>query len=124
MVSPQQLGIGVSSSVELKHIAAWIRIEERLASGRGGAIAKDDHVNAHNTFDKRSKVLTAREWAKSKKPSAALFSRKSDFHTRRIFSPGLRKIRTEHGFFAREKLGASRGTPLQACSTLVESHKR
>jgi hypothetical protein len=34
MACPQQLGIGVASGVELKHVTAQIWLEERLASGR------------------------------------------------------------------------------------------
>jgi hypothetical protein len=54
VVFPQQLGIGVSSGVELKNVTAWIWSEERLASGRDEALAKDDRINAHNTFDNKS----------------------------------------------------------------------
>jgi hypothetical protein len=53
MVCPQQLGIGVSSDIELKNVTTRIWSEERLASGRGGALAKDDRINAHNTLDVR-----------------------------------------------------------------------
>jgi hypothetical protein len=52
-------------------------IEERLATGRGGAVVKDDRINARNTFCNKSQVLTARGM-----PNAALFARISDFQAR------------------------------------------
>jgi hypothetical protein len=56
---PQQLGIGVSTGLELKNIIFRICSEERLALCRGGALAKDDRINAHNTFDNKRQVATS-----------------------------------------------------------------
>jgi hypothetical protein len=52
-------------------------IEERLATGRGGAVVKDGRINAHNTFCNKSQVLAARRM-----PNAALFARISDTQAR------------------------------------------
>jgi hypothetical protein len=82
MVCPQQLGIGVSTGVELKNITPRIWLEERLASGRGGALAKDDRINIHNTFDNKSQVSTSQEWAEVEEPNAVLFARISDTQAR------------------------------------------
>jgi hypothetical protein len=61
IVFPQQLVIGVSTGIELKNTTLLICLEERLALGRGGALAKDGRINAHNTFDNKSQVSTSRE---------------------------------------------------------------
>jgi hypothetical protein len=82
MVCPQQLGIGVSSVVELKNVITRIWSEERLASGRGRAVVKDDRINANNIFDIEGQVLTAREWEKVEEPKAALFARTSEIQAR------------------------------------------
>jgi hypothetical protein len=60
-VFPQQLGIGVRNGGEAKNMIFRMCSEERLASGRGEAVVKDDRINAHNTFYNKSQVLTARE---------------------------------------------------------------
>jgi hypothetical protein len=78
-----ELEIGFSSDVKLKNVIARIRSEERLASGRGGALAKDGRINAHNTFNDRSQVLTAQELVKSGEPSLALFACTSDYFARK-----------------------------------------
>jgi hypothetical protein len=49
-VLPQQLGIGVSNGGEAKHVMLRMCMEERLATGRGGVVVKEDRINAHNTF--------------------------------------------------------------------------
>jgi hypothetical protein len=74
---PQQLGIGVSSSLEAKNLIFRMCIEERLATGGGGAVVKDDRINAHNTFCKMSQVFAALEI-----PNAVLFARISDIQAR------------------------------------------
>jgi hypothetical protein len=43
---------------------------------------EDDRINANNTFDNKSQVLTAPELAEVKKPKAALFARISDTQAR------------------------------------------
>jgi hypothetical protein len=47
---PQQPGIRVSTGLEAKNIFIRMCIEERLATGRGGAVVKDDRIYAHNKF--------------------------------------------------------------------------
>jgi hypothetical protein len=123
---PQKLGIEVSLGVELKNIIERIWLEKRLASGRGGALAKGGLIHANNTFDHRSQVLTAREWAKSGEPSAALFARTSDYFAREHADILTLTVEdpSEHSSFTRNELGASRGTLSQACSVLVASHRR
>jgi hypothetical protein len=84
---PKQLGIGVRNGGEAKHVMLWMCKEERLATGRGEVVVKDDRINAHNTFSNMAQVLAARDI-----PGAALFARMSDTRpgrTRRS-SPGLR----------------------------------
>jgi hypothetical protein len=49
-VLPQQLGIGVRNGGEAKHVMLRMCKKERLATGRGGVVVKDDRINAHNTF--------------------------------------------------------------------------
>jgi hypothetical protein len=51
--------------------------EDRLASGRGGVVVKDDHINEHNTFSNKKQVLAARELQE-----ATLFVRMSDILAR------------------------------------------
>jgi hypothetical protein len=58
---PQQLGIFVPAGLEAKNLIFRMSIEERLATGRGGVVVKDDRINAHNIFDNKSQVLAARE---------------------------------------------------------------
>jgi hypothetical protein len=41
-VRPQQLGIAVSGGLEVKNLIFRMCIEERLATGRGGAVVKDE----------------------------------------------------------------------------------
>jgi hypothetical protein len=72
-VLPQQLGIGVSNGGEAKHVMLRMCQEERLATGRGGVVVKDDRINAHNTFNNKQQVLAARAMT-----GAALFARMSD----------------------------------------------
>jgi hypothetical protein len=57
----KQLGIFVPAGLEAKNLIIRMSIEERLATGRGGVIVKDDRINAHNTFDNKRQVLAARE---------------------------------------------------------------
>jgi hypothetical protein len=76
-VRPQQLGIAVSSGLEAKNLIFRMCIEHRLATGIGGAVVKDDRINAHNTFCNMSQVLAARGM-----PNAALFARISDTQAR------------------------------------------
>jgi hypothetical protein len=49
-VRPQQLGIAVSSGLEAKSLIFRMCIEQRLATGTGGAVVKGDRINAHHTF--------------------------------------------------------------------------
>jgi hypothetical protein len=76
-VLPQQLGIGVSNGMEATHVMMRMCIEQRLATGRGGVVVKDDRINAHNTFNNKQRVLAARAMA-----GAALFARMSDILAR------------------------------------------
>jgi hypothetical protein len=120
-VLPQQLGIGIQNSGEAKHVMLRMCKEERLATGRGGVVVKDNRINAHNTFSNKEQVLAARAMT-----DAALFARMSDtlattqaeIFTRTSMNPsGVRPLTTSW-------LGASRGTPSQPCSTLVASLRR
>jgi hypothetical protein len=47
--------------------------EERLATGRGGVVVKDDRINALSTFNNKQQVLAARAMT-----DAALFAHMSD----------------------------------------------
>jgi hypothetical protein len=95
----------------------------RLASGRGGALAKDDRINENNTFDNRSQVLTVREWAKSEGPSSAIFARTSDLHARQQADILTRTLENPFGarFLCTRETGGEQG---QAYCTLVASHRR
>jgi hypothetical protein len=48
-------------------------MEERLATGRGEVVVKDDRINAHSTFNNKLQVEAARAMT-----DAALFARMSD----------------------------------------------
>jgi hypothetical protein len=84
-VLPQELGIGVQNGGEAKHVMLRMCKEERLATGRGGVVVKDDRINAHNTFSNKEQVLAARAMT-----DAALYARVSNTLARNhaeIFTP-------------------------------------
>jgi hypothetical protein len=118
---PQQLGIGVSNGGEAKHVMLRMCKEERLATGRGGVVVKDDRINAHSTFNNKQQVLAAFDM-----PGGTLFARMSDtlarmhaeIFTRTSENPsGVRPLCTI-------KAEGEQGNPKYPCCTLVESPRR
>jgi hypothetical protein len=76
-VLSQQLGFIVPASNEAKNVMLRMYKEERLVSGRGGVVVKDDRINANNTFHNKAQALAAREMQ-----NATLFARMSDLQAR------------------------------------------
>jgi hypothetical protein len=119
-VLAQQLGIGVQNGGEAKHVMLRMCKEERLATGRGRFVVKDDRINAHSTFNNKQQVLDVRAMT-----GAALFARVSDTLARthaEIFSKtstnafGVRPLTTRGA-------GGEQGnsfTPLQ-CACCISS---
>jgi hypothetical protein len=83
--------------------------EERLASGRGGVVVKDDRINAHNTFSNKEQVLAVREM-----PNAELFARMSDTQARTHADVFTRTSENPHGVrpLCTIKAGGEQGNPL------------
>jgi hypothetical protein len=95
---PQQLGIYIPAGNEAKNEVLRMCKEERLASGRGGVVVKDDRINAHNTFCNKAQSSKRVKCTMQPSSPACLISKPG--RTRRS-SPGLGRIRTEHVSFAR-----------------------
>jgi hypothetical protein len=106
-VCPQQHGIGVSTGLELKNIAARIFLEERLASGRSGP-------SRRMTASMQTIHLTTRVRSRQRENGKRSVCRMQPFlpglltnkpGRTQMFTPGLRRIRPEYVSFAREILG-------------------
>jgi hypothetical protein len=84
-------------------------IGERLATGRGGVVVKDDRINAQNTFCNKSQVLAAREMQ-----NATLFARMSDFQARTHAEDFTRTSENPYGarLLCTIKTGGEQGNPL------------
>jgi hypothetical protein len=95
--------------------------EERLATGRGGVIVKDDRINAHNTFNNKEQVLAARDMT-----DAALFARVSDTLARNHAEIFTRTSTNAFcvRFLTSRGAGGEQGTPSHPCSTPVASLRR
>jgi hypothetical protein len=102
-VCPQQLEIGV----ELKNVAARIYFEERLASGRGGALAQTIHLITRVMSRQRENGQRSKSRMQPSSPARLISkpgftqknnfddSRRSELNATQIFSPGLRRAGLE-----------------------------
>jgi hypothetical protein len=108
-VLPQQLGIGVENGGEAKHVMLRMCKEERLATGRGGVVVKDDRINAHNAFSNEKQVLSARAMT-----GAALFARVSDTQARMHAEIFTRTSMNPSGvcLLTTRKAGGEEGNPI------------
>jgi hypothetical protein len=108
---------------EAKHVMLRMCKEERLATGRGGVVIKDDRINALNTFNNNQQILDAREM-----PGAALFARVSDtqartqaeIFTRTLMNPSGARLLTTRG------AGGEQGnsfTPLRYAGCITKALK-